>query len=518
MPNCLIRVAALSVCVATSLAAQAGGSAKTTAAAAGPRIVISSTEVNLGLLPPEDTGRSFDVSIRNTGNAPLVIRKIRTSCPCLKADLAPGAIASGAETTMRMHFKRLALDEAAEEAVLIYSNDPQHPASKFRVVATIGSGIRILPQQALAVGPVYRSALSQAITPTVELVSADGVSLGRIKKITPSHPAIHPEIKKLEDHRYELTVTLDETIPLGNLNGSVKVETEHPTAPVVNVPVLAIVFGDLTADGRRMDFGFIPEGTPASITFRMHNVGKKEIKVLRAEPKLPVPAKLEVTPDPQAPKTYKLVLSVGPMPGFTQLGGTVELHTDDPTDPLVRVEVSGGVLSKKPFEQAAADGTNERFLAIVTSVLERGDRIPVDRFYSDVLGGVKDERAIAVLLRALEVGNVPARMQAVELLKAYKTPEVVERLRQVMTDDSHAFVRRPAMVAYWQATGKAAVPMLLMGLVDDDDWLREDAATMLGKTGDRSVIPLLEAALADPNPETAAAVRDALTALQAVKR
>jgi HEAT repeat protein len=103
-------------------------------------------------------------------------------------------------------------------------------------------------------------------------------------------------------------------------------------------------------------------------------------------------------------------------------------------------------------------------------------------------------------------------------LREYKTPEVIERLRQVMTDDSHAFVRRPAMIAYWRATGKAAVPMLLMGLMDDDEWVREDAATMLGKSGDPSAIPALQAAASDPNPETAAAVRDALTALQAVKR
>jgi hypothetical protein len=332
--------------------------------------------------------------------------------------------------------------------------------------------------------------------------------------VTSSIPSIHPEAHPLDDGSVEVGITVDDSIPLGPIKESLKVTTEHPSMPVVEVPVLGTILGDLEPFGRRLDFGFIKEGQPASVTFMLRRRGGPDVKILKAEAKLPIPVDVQVTPEGN---DFKIVASLASAPAFSRLTGFVELTTDNPGQPLVKIPVYGGVLAAHPFELAAKDGNEAKFQQIVNDALARGDRIPVDRFYSDVLGGVRDQRAATVLLRALDTADLPARMRAVELLTEFNTPEVVERLRLAVTDDSEEFVRQNAVEAYAQLAGKIAVPTLLVALRDNDAWVRENAATALGKLGDPSAIPALRAALRDPDPEADAAVRNALTSLQGVK-
>jgi HEAT repeat protein len=72
-----------------------------------------------------------------------------------------------------------------------------------------------------------------------------------------------------------------------------------------------------------------------------------------------------------------------------------------------------------------------------------------------------------------------------------------------------------ALEAYADATGHVAVPALLLALQDDDSWVRERSANYLGKLGDAQVIPALRAAISDPDPDAALAIREALSTLQA---
>jgi HEAT repeat protein len=214
-------------------------------------------------------------------------------------------------------------------------------------------------------------------------------------------------------------------------------------------------------------------------------------------------------------KNLKVVTKIAGAPALTRLVGEIDLHTNNPAEPLVKLPVFGGVLLANPLEPGRNSIDDPKFMTIVKDVLARGERIPADRFFSDVLGGVKDERASAVLIRALDEGDLETRMRAVELLAEFKTPAVIERLRLAITDDQEEFVRRRAVAAYADAVGKEAVPSVVLALQDNDAWVREDAAMYLGKLGDSRAIPALRAASNDPDADTRTAVREALVALQA---
>lgn len=479
-----------------------------TEAGSGPRLIMSEAERDLGQLDPRDTHPTIDIPIRNAGHASLEIRRIRSSCTCISANVASSSVPPGGETTLRLRLLQVPLVSYFAEEVFIYSNDGARPLTKFRLSGSAKNELKLIPP-AVGLGAMYRGDVSKTVA-KIQVLSFDGGPLPQLR-VVPSDPAIQAKARPLGDGSYEVETTFASTIPTGKFNGTLRLESGDPARVLGEIPVLAVILGELDPYGRRIDFGFIPEGQPAAVTFRLERRGTREIHVLNADSQLPVPSKVEVTPEGN---DFKLVLRIGPAPALTRLLGHVELHTDNPDEPLIRIPVAGGVLSKAPFQQAEGDGGEERLLAIVKDALARGDRIPEDRFFSDVLGGIADGRASALLLRAAADEDMSVRMRSVQLLARFKTPEVLDRLRLLTTDDPEEFVRQDAVLAYAEAAGKAAIPTLLLALEDDDPWTREYAATYLGKLGDDTVIPALRAAVKDPDPEAAEAVRNALTSLQ----
>jgi len=498
---------ALACAVIPSGAAAAQHTAK--ASYAAPRIVLSEREVDLGRLRPGDQLRAVVVTVQNAGDAPLEIRKLRSSCICMTADLSQMTIKPGGAATLRLQGRLLPFEESFDEQALLYSNDPEQPLVKVHVSGPIVGPI-IRDPVAAAFGPTYRGVFDRRRFQPVHLRAADGAPIGPVRAV-PSHPAIHVDTQQRDDGSYDVDVRLDTNVPLGPFNEKVVLETHHPKAPVVEIPVIGTVLGDLDPLGHVVDFGFLKEGQTGVASCLLKSLGGKKFEITKAEAKLAVPAEVQISPDGN---DFKIQVRVPSPPAFASLQGVVELHTNSPDQAVVPIQVVGGVLSSHPFDEAKAEGSDARFLAIVKDVLRRGERISADDFFGQVLGGVKDERAADILLRAATEGELQTRMRAVELLSKLKTPVVIERLRRIITDDPHHFVRRLALVGYVDAVGNGAIPEMLLALQDDEGWVREDAALYLGKYGDSKVIPALKAAENDPDPEAAVAIKQALLLLQ----
>ena len=495
-------------CIAISTHAFATQKASN-AAYPSPRIVLSEREVDLGNLRAGDSLRPVLVTVRNAGDAALQIRKLRSSCVCMTADLSDMTIKPGATAKLRLQGQLMRFEESFDEQVLLYSNDPEQPVAKVHLSGPVVTPIMLEPN-GIPVGPVYRGILDRRRYQPVHLVAADGAPIGPIRAI-PSRPFIHAETRSRDDGSYEVEVRVDPNVPLGKLDEKVTMETHHPKAPVIEIPVVGTILGDLDPLGHVVDFGFLKEGQTGIAHCLVKSLGGKKFEISKAEVKLPIPAEVQVQPDGN---DFNLEVRVPSPPAFTSLQGSVVLHTNSPDQPIVTVEIHGGVTANDPFEQVKADGGDARFFEIVKSALNRGDRISADVFFAQVLGGVKDQRASDILLRAATEGELQARMRAVELLAGFKTPDVLQRLRRIITDDSHQFVRRLALVDYVDAVGNGAIPEMLLALQDDEGWVREDAATYLGKYGDSKVIPALKAADNDPDPEADVAIKKALLVLR----
>jgi hypothetical protein len=499
---------------------QPGGASGQTVAAPAPRIHVSADELDIGHLEFNRFAAAATVEVRNMGTAPLAIRKVRTSCLCVKADLGLSRLEPGQQTLLTLEADGSQL-MAMDEAVFLYTNDPQQPVVKVRIVGTIGRPVQAEPV-AFSLGLTHKSKVL-TLTTSIVVRAVDRQPLGRLR-VEPSAAFLDVQATRAAEDMYEIRVGFLPTLPIGRVQEMIRVHTEHPRQPTVDIPVFGYVTGDVTP-GQVVDFGLVPEGQPAIATLRIPNAGTRDVEILAAEVRLealpagiPVPAEVDVA---AMDRGFDVRVRVVEPPALSRLRGILRLHTSHPEETVVELPVLGATTARQPFAFDLTPEQDEKLRAVAVEALSRGDRVPAEDFFSRILGGVQDDRAAMLLLR---IGSdlredMSVRLRALEFLATLRTTEVVEPLRKLVTEDHFEFVRRFAMVALAQIAGTAAVPELLMAMEDDGAWVREDAATLLGALGDERAIRPLQRATRDPDEDARKAAQAALdTLMSRIKR
>jgi hypothetical protein len=116
------------------LAAAAAGAGEDEAAA--PRIRVEPESFDFGKALPGKTLRK-EFTIRNFGDAELVIDGVSTTCGCTAALTADSRVKPGGTTALRVTFDTRSYSGKVERQVLVRSNDPKTPLLEVRVSATV---------------------------------------------------------------------------------------------------------------------------------------------------------------------------------------------------------------------------------------------------------------------------------------------------------------------------------------------------------------------------------------------
>ena len=133
MRRCIAALA-----VAAFVAVAAGADEKP---AAAPRIRIEPESFDFGTAQPGKTLRK-DFTIRNFGDAELVIENVSTTCGCTAALSTQSRVAPGGRTGLRVTFDTRSYSGKVERQVLVRSNDPKTPLVQVRVSATVEPATR----------------------------------------------------------------------------------------------------------------------------------------------------------------------------------------------------------------------------------------------------------------------------------------------------------------------------------------------------------------------------------------
>lgn len=499
-----LRALAVLVLSAGVLVAQAGDMPPRQASP-GPDLVLSARACDLGsLIPGQRTARVL--SLRNAGAEALEIRA-RTSVHRLDASLSTSRLPPGSEGELRVEFRPAIWAEGPfAEQVLLYSNDPDEPLVKVKVHGTLRSPVAWTPKVPM-LGEVRRNDIQPL--PELRISSKDGRPIGPLRP-TSFVPFLQAEAISEASGSYTVRLTLDPSVPPGPLLGWLRIETNHPQLPVLEVPIRAQVLGDLVARPYRLDFGIVEEGQPATAEVSLENLGNREVHIVKAEPHLPTKAEVSLS---RKGKGYQVRVRLPSSPPLWSLEGHINLYTDHPAEPVVQVPAVGWVRAKKPFDRAAAEGNDAGLFALIKAALFRDEEVSTEDFLTRILGGVRDDRAVSLLLRALGDDNWLIRMRAVEILGLLQSQKALEPVRRAVTDDFDEEVRRAAAAALVRIADKEALPDLLLALQDNDDWVREDAAALLGRIGDPQAIPALTRALSDEEEDVRGAAERALKEL-----
>jgi hypothetical protein len=128
-----VRRRLAAVAVATLLAVAGGADERPTAA---PRIQVEPESFDFGKAQPGKTLRK-EFTIRNFGDAALVIEGVSTTCGCTAAISAQSRVEPGGRTSLRVTFETRTFSGKVERQVLVRSNDPKTPLLQVRVSATV---------------------------------------------------------------------------------------------------------------------------------------------------------------------------------------------------------------------------------------------------------------------------------------------------------------------------------------------------------------------------------------------
>ena len=104
--------------------------------AAAPRIRVEPDGFDFGKSLPGKTLRK-EFTLRNFGDAELVIEDVKTTCGCTAAITADTHVEPGGSTQLRVTLETRSYSGKLERQVLVRSNDPKTPLLPVKVSATV---------------------------------------------------------------------------------------------------------------------------------------------------------------------------------------------------------------------------------------------------------------------------------------------------------------------------------------------------------------------------------------------
>lgn len=104
--------------------------------AATPRIRVEPDGFDFGMAQQNKTLRK-EFTLRNFGDAELVIEGVSTTCGCTAAITAEKHVEPGGSTQLRVTLETRSYSGKVERQVLVRSNDPETPLLAVKVSATV---------------------------------------------------------------------------------------------------------------------------------------------------------------------------------------------------------------------------------------------------------------------------------------------------------------------------------------------------------------------------------------------
>ena len=239
----------------------------TVGAADEPRakIVVEADEYPFGVLKVGDTGQ-HDFTITNAGSAPLVIYRGKSSCGCCtcvcKAELPEKAIAPQQSAKVKLEWISRVYSGPFRQTETLVTNDPRRPEVTLQVWGRYGTPLRAVPG-ALGLGPVplgqpgsaevclYNYLKQPAKITAWEL--ADPSTAASFDLTCEPLPAEALGEEAMAQSGYRLRIRLKPGLALGPLQQQLRLKTDVPSMPTVEIPIRGEITSELALVGRGWD-------------------------------------------------------------------------------------------------------------------------------------------------------------------------------------------------------------------------------------------------------------------------
>jgi hypothetical protein len=214
-------------------------------APAAPRITCDSPTYDFGVIHSNTQRLPHVFILKNTGDTPLHIAAIKSSCGCTTAQLERKDIEPGGHIALSTAFDPSGRSGAQHKTITILTNDPAAPELTLELKCDIQLALKVEPPS-LFFGQVTRDAIQQR---TARIEAAAGFAFSILGVDTTRLSMASARLDTVETGRVYAIVS---TMSLGNIvsNGFIReqltVTTDMPGFSTIVIPVVALVADDVS--------------------------------------------------------------------------------------------------------------------------------------------------------------------------------------------------------------------------------------------------------------------------------
>lgn len=355
-----------------SPAAAAPAPAASTPISGKPRIEFSEKKHNFGRILNIDHPETF-LTFRNTGDAPLIIKRIVKSCACTEPTLLPAGkteFAPGEEGQIKIGLSAREKHGHAEVDLKVESNDPEHPTTVLYLLADVDRVVELDPV-VVNFGDVRKGEKKELDLKVVGRTPDFKATYLSINYYEKGEPPVSWKIISTDPYEFQGQTVRATTIRLTlapqenafRKEWGIGVRTNDPRMDNLGSKIQVNVISDLETSTPTIMLGSLTPGQSFVGNIRVTSRSRTPFKVLKVEN----PADLSVSYDLTPTKALSIGLKPGDLPPpentkekpysyLVRVSGTAPMRHGEYTGEIIlKTDLKGDETVKIPFRAVLRD-------------------------------------------------------------------------------------------------------------------------------------------------------------------
>lgn len=261
----------------------------------GPRIGVDTERFDFGTML-RDASMEHTFTVRNTGLAPLVLKKGQSSCRCTQFEITNTTLQPGESTPVLIQWHANVNEGAFRQTASIETNDPGRPLVTLAIEGKVRLSHRVNPHELVfsnlsaadsQTADVHIYAYNQKDVQVkshkfVDQATGDKYEV-RFEPMPPADLKDDPEAKG----GVLVHVTVKPGLPLGPIRQILNLQLNLPDEPTVEIPLQGNIISDVQIVGRGwdvdrglIDFGTVPseEGAKVQLFIQARGPHRRELR------------------------------------------------------------------------------------------------------------------------------------------------------------------------------------------------------------------------------------------------
>jgi hypothetical protein len=298
-----------------------------------PRLELSSTEWDFGVKWHGEPC-STEITIANTGDAPLKILNIRSTCGCTGAMPNKRELLPGESDTMSLTYNTKRDKREVSQTITLETNDPRQQRVTIRVKGEVKHLFEAKPQHRITFGRIERDEIA---TQSIELRNNMEEKVFLKLKAFEEPPPFEVELEEVEPGVfYKLSATTKPPLKLGSNSTTIVLETGLEKFPTITIPASVYIAPRVAVTQPRLLVTPQVKKRFWRLVQVTYTADKPvEIREIRSSHPDLIKAELEPSQPPVRPnsltRSHRIRVSLPPFAEMPEEGAQLEIFTDDPS-------------------------------------------------------------------------------------------------------------------------------------------------------------------------------------------